>query len=105
MTSALLAELLNPWVVFGFFGQFVFFMRFILQWITSEKKHQVVVPMSFWWLSIGGSILILIYSIHIKDIVFATAQVASLFIYVRNMMLQNSFTKNQLATAKLKETP
>lgn len=69
-------------------------MRFVIQWLKSEKKHEVVVPMSFWWLSIGGSILILIYSIHIKDIVFATAQVASLFIYVRNMMLQNNFTKN-----------
>lgn len=88
MTSSLLATLLNPWVIFGFFGQFVFFMRFVFQWITSEKKKEVVVPMIFWWLSIWGSILILIYSIHIKDIVFSTAQVASLFIYVRNMMLQ-----------------
>jgi len=85
----------------------VFFMRFILQWIISEKKMEVVVPMSFWWLSIGGSILILIYSIHIKDIVFATAQVASLFIYVRNMMLQDNFTKAeaQSATVKLKDAP
>lgn len=88
MTPSLLATLLNPWVIFGFFGQFVFFMRFVFQWITSEKKKEVVVPMIFWWLSIWGSILILIYSIHIKDIVFSTAQVASLFIYVRNMMLQ-----------------
>jgi lipid-A-disaccharide synthase-like uncharacterized protein len=89
----LYAELLNPWVVFGFFGQFIFFMRFVVQWLLSEKKHEVVVPMSFWWLSIGGSIIILIYSIHIRDIVFSTAQVLSLFIYARNMMLQESFVK------------
>ncbi len=96
MTSiaTLSAELLNPWVVFGFFGQFVFFLRFIIQWIKSEKEKAVVIPMSFWYLSLGGSVLILIYSIHIRDIVFTTAQIASLFIYVRNMMLQIRSTKH-----------
>jgi lipid-A-disaccharide synthase-like uncharacterized protein len=93
--AGLSSELLNPWVLFGFFGQFVFFMRFVVQWLMSEKKHEVVVPMSFWWLSIFGSIIILIYSIHIKDIVFSTAQVASLFIYGRNMMLQENFAKEK----------
>ncbi|MBA3789345.1 lipid-A-disaccharide synthase N-terminal domain-containing protein [Patescibacteria group bacterium] len=89
--TALSAELLNPWVIFGFFGQFIFFLRFIIQWLTSEKKQAVIVPLSFWYLSIGGSLLILVYSIHIRDIVFATAQVLSLFIYFRNLMLQNNF--------------
>src|ERR1700679_1729037 len=99
--TPLIAELLNPWIIFGFLGQFIFFMRFVVQWLRSEKKHAVVVPMSFWWLSIIGSIIILIYSIHIKDIVFSTAQVLSLFIYARNMMLQKSFT-DQSVIAKLK---
>ena len=89
--NALIAELLNPWILFGFFGQFVFFLRFIVQWLLSEKKKEVVIPMSFWYLSIAGSVIILIYSIHIKDIVFSTAQVLSVFIYVRNMMLQSNF--------------
>ncbi|MDR3548856.1 MAG: lipid-A-disaccharide synthase N-terminal domain-containing protein [Candidatus Pacebacteria bacterium] len=97
-------ELMNPWVIFGFFGQFVFFMRFVFQWLKSEKKHEVVIPMSFWWLSIIGSILILIYSIHIKDIVFSTAQVLSLAIYVRNMVLQSQFDHHSI-TPKLKDTP
>ncbi|HEV8666774.1 MAG TPA: lipid-A-disaccharide synthase N-terminal domain-containing protein [Candidatus Paceibacterota bacterium] len=75
------------WLTFGFFGQFIFFMRFIVQWWASEKEKKIVVPMSFWYLSIAGTVVILIYSIHIKDIVFTTAQILSLFIYARNIML------------------
>jgi lipid-A-disaccharide synthase-like uncharacterized protein len=75
------------WLGVGFFGQFIFFLRFIVQWIESEKKKEVVIPIGFWYLSIAGTIIILVYSIHIKDIVFTTAQIASLFIYARNLML------------------
>lgn len=82
-----LSLLWEPWVLFGFAGQFVFFMRFILQWWESEKKKEVVIPIGFWYLSIVGTVMILIYSIHIDDIVFTTAQIASLFIYARNLML------------------
>lgn len=76
------------WLFIGFFGQFVFFLRFIVQWIASEKKQAVVIPMGFWYLSVAGTIIILIYSIHIHDIVFITAQILSLFIYARNIMLE-----------------
>jgi lipid-A-disaccharide synthase-like uncharacterized protein len=86
-----ISELLNPWIIIGFLGQFIFFLRFLVQWLLSEKKHAVVVPISFWYLSIVGSLIILIYSIHIKDIVFTTAQILSLFIYARNLALQKSF--------------
>jgi len=75
------------WLFIGFFGQFIFFLRFIVQWLASEKEKKVVVPTSFWYLSIAGTIVILIYSIHIHDIVFITAQILSLFIYARNIML------------------
>ena len=75
------------WLAIGFFGQFIFFLRFIVQWIASEKQKEVVVPIGFWYLSIVGTIIILVYSIHIKDIVFTTAQIASMFIYARNLML------------------
>lgn len=105
MIPSLYAELLQPWVLIGFFGQFVFFLRFILQWIVSEKNKQVVIPMGFWWLSIAGSVIILAYSIHIKDIVFITAQVLSIFIYVRNMMLQSRYTRQEATTPSVKEGP
>ncbi len=78
------------WLFLGFFGQFIFFLRFIVQWLASEKEKRVVVPRMFWYLSIAGTILILIYSIHIKDIVFITAQVLSLFIYARNISLDQN---------------
>lgn len=75
------------WLFVGFFGQFVFFLRFIVQWLASEKEKKVVIPRMFWYLSIAGTLIILVYSIHIRDIVFTVAQVLSLFIYARNLML------------------
>jgi lipid-A-disaccharide synthase-like uncharacterized protein len=96
--SSALQIFLNPWILLGFFGQFVFFLRFIVQWLASEKEERVVVPVLFWYLSIGGSLIILIYSIHIRDIVFSTAQVASLFIYVRNLMFENKLKQKQVAS-------
>jgi lipid-A-disaccharide synthase-like uncharacterized protein len=73
------------WLVVGFFGQFIFFLRFILQWWVSEKEKRVIIPRGFWYLSIAGTIVILIYSIHINDVVFITAQILSLAIYARNL--------------------
>jgi lipid-A-disaccharide synthase-like uncharacterized protein len=80
--------LLNPWIIIGFFGQFLFFMRFIVQWWASEKRKQVVVPKAFWYLSTAGTLVILAYSVHIKDIVFIIAQVLSLGIYARNLSFE-----------------
>jgi lipid-A-disaccharide synthase-like uncharacterized protein len=78
---------IDYWVLFGFSAQFVFFLRFVVQWLYSEKKKQTVVPMSFWYLSIVGSIMILIYALKQKDPVFIAGQFLALFIYVRNIQL------------------
>lgn len=78
----------DAWVVFGFIAQFVFFLRFVVQWWASEKQKKSVVPIAFWYLSIIGSILILIYALKRRDIVFITAQFLALFIYARNIMLR-----------------
>jgi len=75
-------------VLFGFFAQFIFFMRFVVQWWASEKTKKSVIPLSFWYLSILGSVLIGIYSYFRHDIVFITATVLSTIIYVRNIMLR-----------------
>lgn len=80
----------DPWVVFGFFAQFVFFLRFIVQWVVSEKKKKSVIPLAFWYLSIVGSILILIYAIKRADPVFIAGQGLALVIYIRNIMLHSS---------------
>ncbi len=80
--------ILDYWTLFGFLAQFVFFLRFFVQWLFSEKEKKSVIPMSFWYLSIIGSIMILIYAIKRADIVFMTGQFLALFIYVRNIMLR-----------------
>lgn len=65
----------------------MFFMRFVVQWIYSEKHKRSVIPIYFWYFSLVGGMMILIYSVHIKDVVFITAQALSLIVYVRNLAL------------------
>ena len=75
------------WLGIGFLAQFLFSMRFIVQWIISEKKKESVIPIYFWYFSLGGGILLLLYAIHRKDPVFILGQGMGVFIYVRNLML------------------
>ena len=78
----------NPlWLVVGFVGQALFGSRFIIQWIYSEYKKESVIPVSFWWLSIAGSLLLCVYAIKQKDIVFTLGFSLNIFIYIRNLML------------------
>ena len=60
----------NFFMILGFVGQFFFSMRFVVQWIASEKNKKSVVPLSFWIFSVLGSSLLLIYAIYRKDPVF-----------------------------------
>lgn len=78
---------LDWWVLFGLLAQGIFFMRFVVQWIFSELAGKAVIPMSFWYLSITGSVMILIYSVHRHDIVFIMATLFSMVIYIRNIVL------------------
>lgn len=78
---------LTGWVILGFVAQLIFTARFIVQWIASEMKKRSTIPKAFWYLSIVGSILLLIYAIHRKDPVFILGQAMGSFIYVRNLML------------------
>lgn len=80
---------MNFWIVLGLFAQVLFFLRFFVQWIVSEKQGKSTVPVSFWYFSIAGSILLLIYSIYRKDIVFILGQSMGSFIYLRNLILIN----------------
>jgi lipid-A-disaccharide synthase-like uncharacterized protein len=62
-------------------------MRFVVQWIASERKKRSVVPVAFWYFSVVGGVLLLAYSIYRKDPVFIVGQATGLFIYARNLML------------------
>lgn len=83
------------WVSFGMLGQILFSLRFIVQWLASEKAHKTVIPYSFWILSIAGSVILSAYAIYRKDPVFILGQTPSVFIYVRNIMLQKGAEKRE----------
>ena len=78
-------ENLNIFLIIGFVGQGLFSMRFIIQWLASEKAKKSVIPFSFWTFSLGGSVLLLIYAIYKKDPVFILGQAPNVLIYSRNI--------------------
>ncbi|HYS50023.1 MAG TPA: lipid-A-disaccharide synthase N-terminal domain-containing protein [Xanthobacteraceae bacterium] len=76
---------LDWWAALGFLAQGLFSARFLVQWIASERAGRSIIPLAFWWFSIGGGFLLLIYSISRKDPVFIAGQGLGLFIYLRNI--------------------
>jgi lipid-A-disaccharide synthase-like uncharacterized protein len=76
---------LNFWLILGFLAQIVFFLRFFVQWLASERAKKSIIPISFWFLSLAGGGGLLIYSIYIKDPVFILGQSMGLLIYSRNL--------------------
>ena len=72
-------------IVVGFAGQGLFAMRFILQWLTSEGQRKSVIPVAFWYFSIGGGSVLLLYAIWRQDPVIICGQGLGLFIYFRNL--------------------
>ena len=77
----------NIWLIVGFLGQSCFFLRFLIQWIVSEKNKKSTIPVVFWYLSFSGAFLILIYAIYRKDPVFIVGQALGLLVYSRNLWL------------------
>ena len=77
----------DGWVILGFVAQFMFMMRFMVQWIASERARRSVIPVAFWFFSVGGGALLLVYAIYRKDPVFIAGQGLGLIIYARNLWL------------------
>lgn len=75
------------WVCIGFVGQVVFGLRFVVQWIASEREKKSVIPMAFWYLSIIGSLILLGYAAYRRDVVFVAGFSLNLVIYFRNLAL------------------
>lgn len=73
------------WIAIGFIGQALFFGRFFVQWIASERSQRSVIPRAFWYLSLAGGSVLLAYAIHQRDPVFIVGQAAGFFIYSRNL--------------------
>ena len=75
------------WYALGFLGQVIFTMRFVVQWIASERKGKSIIPIHFWFISIAGSLVLLVYSVWRKDPVFILGQSFGCFVYCRNLKL------------------
>jgi len=76
---------LDWWVLLGFVAQIMFTLRFIVQWIASERAGHSVVPLAFWLFSIGGGLLLLVYALYRRDPVFIAGQAFGVFVYLRNL--------------------
>lgn len=72
---------------FGLAAQAVFMSRMMVQWIASERAKKSVMPVAFWWLSILGAIMLLVYGVLRQDIVIILAQGFGFIVYFRNLWL------------------
>jgi lipid-A-disaccharide synthase-like uncharacterized protein len=75
----------DAWVILGFLAQGLFTMRFVVQWIASERARRSVMPVAFWFFSIGGGLLLFFYALTIRDPVFILGQGFGVFVYGRNL--------------------
>ena len=75
------------WLVIGLLGQTMFMMRFVVQWIQSERHQQSVIPVSFWYLSLIGGLTVLAYGLHRAEPVIILGQLPGTLVYTRNLML------------------
>ena len=85
----------SPWLVLGFIGQALFGARFLIQWICSEVKKESHIPIAFWYLSIIGGAILLVYAISQKDPVFILGQSTGVIVYTRNLRLIYKKKKNK----------
>ena len=74
-------------LIIGFAGQGLFAMRFIIQWLKSEGEGKSVIPLAFWYFSIGGGLVLFLYALWRQDPVIICGQGLGLFIYLRNLFL------------------
>jgi lipid-A-disaccharide synthase-like uncharacterized protein len=76
---------LDWWVLLGLVAQIFFTLRFAVQWIASERVGKSVIPIAFWWFSIGGGLLLFVYALYRRDPVFVLGQGFGVFVYLRNL--------------------
>jgi lipid-A-disaccharide synthase-like uncharacterized protein len=92
----MLAKVLHdPMVIVGFCGQAIFMSRFMVQWIASERAKRSVIPVAFWYLSLAGSLILLIYAVYVQDPVFVFGQLFGFVVYIRNLFLIKTHASKQ----------
>jgi lipid-A-disaccharide synthase-like uncharacterized protein len=94
------------WAGVGMGGQALFFMRFFIQWLASERKKESVIPIAFWYFSLGGGLVLFVYACYQRDPVFMLGQGGGLFFYVRNLVLISRHrARTQAAAAAVSAPP
>ena len=83
--SEIVAKLRDPWAIVGFLGIALFSSRFVVQWLYTEYHKRVVIPVSFWYLSIAGSLVSLVYALHVNEPVYILSFVFNCLVYFRNL--------------------
>jgi lipid-A-disaccharide synthase-like uncharacterized protein len=78
---------LDFWVIWGLAAQGFFFLRLIIQWLRSEQEKKTIVPLSFWWLGILGAVMLFVYAVVRRDLVFILTSILQLIIYARNFKI------------------
>jgi len=89
----------DAWILLGFVAQFFFTMRFVVQWLASERAGKSVIPIAFWWFSIGGGLLLFVYALYRRDPVFIAGQGFGVFVYLRNLYFVLRDRRQNAATA------
>ena len=75
------------WIMIGVGGQLAFFSRFLVQWLASERAGESYIPMSFWYLSLVGSLILLVYAVHRREPIFLLGYLPNSVVYIRNIIL------------------
>jgi lipid-A-disaccharide synthase-like uncharacterized protein len=90
---------LDWWLALGFLAQALFTARFLVQWIASERAGKSVIPVAFWFFSIGCGALLLVYALYRRDPVFIAGQAFGVFVYARNLYFELRDRRVQPSTA------
>jgi len=85
------------WLGIGLIGQTMFMMRFVVQWVHSERHQKSVIPVSFWYLSLVGGLTVLAYGLHKAEPVIILGQLPGTVVYARNLMLISREKRDVLA--------
>ena len=75
------------WLAFGIVAQLLFTARFLVQWLASEREGNSVMPLSFWYFSMGGGLMTLVYGIVRREPIIIMGQALAMVIYTRNLIL------------------
>lgn len=88
------------WLGLGVIAQLMFSLRFIIQWLVSEKAKRSVMPTAFWWFSLIGGLMLLAYGVHRGEPIIILGQGLGIIVYIRNLMLVHQGRKTDLPTER-----